>query len=136
MEACKKPVFKIQFSSENFTYFLLREYSSSRRNLSSYGRRRKPFTSLVVNRWIPPKQSASEVRFGEHGCVMYSKWGRTNVSCFGSRLSIRTSKSLTAFAICMRSSWVLNELTDDAVPTEVGSLLQNLATCVKIYDFL
>ncbi len=48
---------------------LLRECPPSRRSPSFYGRRLKPFSSLVANRWIRSKQSPSSVRFGEHELI-------------------------------------------------------------------
>ncbi len=42
-----------------------RGHRPRRRSRSLYGSRRKPTTSLVANRWICAKQSASATRFGE-----------------------------------------------------------------------
>ncbi len=48
---------------------LRKECRPSRRSLSSYGSRRKPFTSLVSNRWIFSNQSGLEKRYGEQACI-------------------------------------------------------------------
>ncbi len=53
---------------------LCQECRLSRRSRSSYGSRRKTFTSLIVNRWTCSKQSASAPRFGEQACIAYSRW--------------------------------------------------------------
>ncbi len=51
----------------------------SQHSRSTYDSRRKPFTSLVANRWVCSRQLASTTRFGEQACIAYSRWGRTNV---------------------------------------------------------
>ncbi len=56
----------------NSTSFMAKRQRRSGSLLSS---RRKPFTSLVANRWILCKQSSSTIRFGEHVSIAYSKGG-------------------------------------------------------------